>query len=254
MMRALVTGGAQGLGRALADQLLREGHHVTIVDIDRQGLHDLTQSNVGQCESLMIDMADLGALRLLTEGSDRTQFDLVILNAGISATGKFEDIPADAYEKLIKINARAPMIIASSLMRGGRVAKKGKIVFISSLSHAVGYPGAAVYAATKDAIAIYAKSVRKPFAKRGVGVLTVFPGPIRTAHAEKHAPPGANAQNRMAPEKLAQMILKAARGSRRELYPGFTAWIAAFAGRQAPGTTIRAMKKHIFDKLQGPTV
>ncbi|MFD0916141.1 SDR family NAD(P)-dependent oxidoreductase [Pseudahrensia aquimaris] len=251
-MRVLITGAVEGLGRALAEQLLSEGHTVVAVDRNRTGLHELTQSHVGLCESRLVDMEDKGVLRLLAEEPGTLPYDLVILNAGISATGKFEEIPSDAYRRLINVNLRAPLLLASSFVANGKMAAKSKIIFISSLSHAVGYPGASVYAATKDGIAIYAKSARKPFKKKGVSVMTVFPGPIRTAHAEKHAPPGAKADKRMDPEKLAKSILRAAKTKRSELYPGIAASFAGMAGRFAPNMATKAMRRAIFDKLQEP--
>jgi len=132
------------------------------------------------------------------------------------------------------------------------MANGGKIVFVSSLSNAMGYPGASVYAATKDGIATYAESVRKPFRRKGVGVLTVFPGPIRTAHAEKHAPPGADASKRMAPQKLARMILKSAVRKDKALYPGFGAELASGFGKIAPNIATKIMRRVIFDKLNKP--
>lgn len=253
-MRVLITGAVDGLGRALANRYLADGHHVTAIDIDRDGLHEMTQSHVGQCDGMLVDMADMGMLRLLVEGRDQSQFDVVILNAGVSAAGKFEEIPVSAYERLINVNLRAPLLLASGLVHNNRIAKGGKIVFISSLSHAVGYPGAAVYAATKDAIAVYAKSVRKPFKKRGVGILTVFPGPIRTAHAEKYSPAGSKADKRMLPEKLAKIIEKTIRTKKTELYPGFQAQMAKFGAGLAPNLLLRSMKKAIYDKLDEPKV
>ena len=252
-MRVLITGAVEGLGRALAEQLLAEGHSIVAIDRNREGLHDLTQSHVGRCESRLVDMADKGVLRLLAEEPGAAPYDLIILNAGISATGKFEEIPAEAYRRLINVNLRAPLLLATSLIANEKVAPRAKIIFISSLSHAVGYPGASVYAATKDGIAIYAKSIRKAFKKRGIAVMTVFPGPIRTAHADKHAPADAKAEKRMEPEKLAQLILKAAKSGKKELYPGIAASFAAFAGRFAPNAATKAMRRAIFDKLDGPT-
>ena len=253
-MNVLITGAVEGLGRALAEILLSQGHTVVAVDRNREGLHAMTQSHVGLCESRLVDMNDLETVRLLADRPGSEPFDLVILNAGISATGKFEEIPADAYDRLLNINLRAPLILASGLVAGGHIAAKGKIVFISSLSYAVGYPGASVYAASKDAIAVYAKSIRKAFKRRNVGVLTVFPGPVKTAHAEKYSPKGSSADKRMEPEKLAHMILKAAASRRAELYPGFAAQMAAFGGRLAPNLMMKLMRKAIFDKLEGPQV
>ncbi len=251
-MRVLVTGAANGLGFALTRTLLDTGHEVVAVDIDTGPLDGLTARGQGACVPRLADLSSESSVQRLLEVLRDESFDLVILNAGISATGAFEEIPVSAYERLVAINLKAPITLASSLVRTEVLKRGGKVVFISSLSHAMGYPGAAVYAATKSGLALYAKGVRKPFAKKGVGVLTVFPGPIRTDHAERHAPVGAKASKRMVPDKLAKIILKAARGRKRELYPGMVASLAATFGNFAPDIATRMMRKAIFDKLDGP--
>jgi len=252
-VRALVTGAANGLGRALTENLLEAGHEVVAVDIDTAPLDGLAMRSRGACVARLADLASENSVQRLLDVLADERFDLVVLNAGVSATGPFEEIPAKAYERLVAINLKAPITLASSLMRMACIEPQGKIVFISSLSHAVGYPGAAVYAATKSGIALYARSIRKPFRKRGVGVLTVFPGPIRTDHAERHAPEGAKAKKRMHPEKLAKLILKAAKGRKRELYPGTAAGMAKTFGNLAPNMATRMMRKAIFDKLDKTT-
>jgi short-subunit dehydrogenase len=128
-------------------------------------------------------------------------------------------------------------------------AVQTNIVFISSLSHATGYPGAAVYGASKDAIAVYAKSIRKPFAKLGLYVTTVFPGPVRTEHAERHAPEGAKAETRMLPDVLAVKILQAAAKNQKVLYPGLVAKLTRVLGAIAPNMMTKLMRKIIYDKL-----
>ena len=251
-MRALITGAAHGLGRALTEELLAQGHEVLALDRDTDPLDDLVVKSRGACTVRLVDFSNPDSVERVLIGLSDIKFDLVILNAGISATGKFEDIPSDAYSNLIAINVTAPIRLASALMRLNAMTAKSKIVFISSLSHAVGYPGASVYAATKDAVATYAKSVRKPFLKKGVRILTVYPGPIRTGHAEKHAPPGAKAERRMEPEKLAKLILKTARSRTSELYPGTMAYLAKIFGQIAPRLATKSMRKAIYDKLEYP--
>ena len=85
--------------------------------------------------------------------------------------------------------------------------------------------------------------------RRGIHVMTVFPGPLRTGHAERHAPPGARAERRMEPPELARRIIRAAHRRRRVLYPGPQARIGRVAGFLAPGLTTRFMRRNIFEKL-----
>jgi len=177
MRTALVTGGSAGLGRAIVEHLLGDGWRVVAVD-----RHDGAMAS--NHEHLTCDLADRGAVdalreRLVTMGP----FHLAVFNAGVSATGRFEAIPLDAYRRLMTVNAETPMILAAGLVRAGILA--GPMCFVSSLSHFTGYPGAAVYAASKDALTVYARSVRKPFARRGVSVTLACPGPA--AHRPRRA-------------------------------------------------------------------
>ena len=220
-MKFLITGAVEGLGRALSNRLLTDGHSVIAVDNNGPGLATLKQDWGEQILAMQIDLSDRAALpAMLADLEQGAPIDGAIFNAGISATGHFEKIPTLAQLKLLRVNTEAPMIMSSHLMRKNKLTKDGSMTFISSLSHATGYPGASTYCASKDAIAVYAKSIGPACAKRGVNVLTIFPGPVRTSHAERHAPKGANATKRMAPEELADRILLASERKQRVLYPG----------------------------------
>lgn len=252
-MRVLVTGAVDGLGRALTERLLADGDDVVLVDKNRTGLHTITQANIGRSEGFVVDLANVEEVETFCRTANFSRIDMAIFCAGISATGKFEDIPAEAYQRLVNINLKAPLTMASQLAGGDRINKGGRIVFVSSLSNDVGYPGASVYAATKEAIASYARSLSRPLRKKKIAVTTVFPGPMRTAHAEKHAPLGASAAKRTDPAIVAEAILKAAKSRKRELHPGTATWFAAKAGRLAPNATTKLMRKVIFEKLDGPS-
>lgn len=249
--KALVTGGVHGLGHALVQQLLSRGYQVHVVDYDANGLQNLRDTASGNVVTYQLDLSDITNLKgeisnLVKQGP----FDIVVLNAGISATGKFEKIPIEAHQKVLAVNLTAPMLLANGLAKEG-MSSKSSLVFISSLSYAVGYPGAASYAASKDALAIYAKSIAKPFAKIGIAVTCVFPGPVRTGHAEKYSPKGSSDKNRVAPEKLALGILKAAQAKKRTYYPGAAAKISRVIGWIAPGFITSKMRSLIFEKLDG---
>lgn len=242
--RVLITGGSAGLGRAIARQMAGMGNVAVSVDLaPPDSSPDIVHV---ECDLSDRSAVDNALIAILAAGP----FEHVYLNAGASATGRFEDIPANVAQRLIRLNAETPMVLASALMREKAVTKG--ICFISSLSHFTGYPGAAAYAASKDALAVYAKSVRKPFAKEGVSVTLACPGPLRTAHAERHAPRGAEAGNRMTPEDAARTIIAATRAGRRLVIPGVGPKLAALAGRLFPGAVIRQMRKRIYEKLDHP--
>mgnify|MGYP001344796124 CR=1 FL=1 len=124
-------------------------------------------------------------------------------------------------------------------------------MLISSLSYYTGYPGAAAYAASKDGLAHYARSL-------GVAlwpqqrVLTVFPGPTRTAHARRYSPDNRREGRRMPPEKLAARIFAAQQRGQTILLPAFSARVMAIIGQTAPRLAEWLMRKTILDRLPAP--
>lgn len=237
MKRALVTGVSSGLGKALASELKQLGY--SIVGVDR---------NIPAVEAvdiaILCDLScradlDIAIPAIIATGP----FDLVFMNAGVSATGKFEDIPADAHINLLRINLEAPLVLTNALLKAN--ALQGSICFVSSLSHFTGYPGAASYAASKDGLAVYAKSLRKA----GIKTTIAYPGPLDTPHAERHAPKGAKASNRMKPEIAAKAIVQATIKRKRCVLPGTIAKMSGLLGWFFPNLTTKTIRKMLFGKM-----
>lgn len=243
-MRALVTGGSAGLGQALCNVLLADGFQV--VNLDYVLPKETSEAEYFRCDLSSRDDVDK-ALNALTS---QAGFDLVIFNAGISATGKFEDISTTSHARIIAVNAEAPMVLCAGLMKFGKINHGGNIGFVSSLSHFTGYPGAASYAASKDALAVYARAVRKVWRRKfNVKVTAIFPGPLKTDHAARHSPEGADAEKRMTPDEAALLILRDIKKGRAHSILGSAAKTFAFLGQIAPKPMTLAMKKIIYTKL-----
>lgn len=249
--RALVTGGSAGLGAACVRWLAGRGFDV--VSLDRDPPQPDTQGAPvsGSVRHHQCDLADRDALdQALKTLVDEGPFDLVVLNAGISATGRFEDIDTATQLAVLRINTEAPMVIAARLLSAKAINPGAAILFVSSLSHFTGYPGAASYAASKDALAVYAKSMRKAAKARGVSITVAFPGPLRTAHAERYAPKGADASKRMDPDQAAHAILSDAVSGRKTSIPGMPNRTFAIIGRLAPKPVTALMRRLIYAKLE----
>ncbi|AKI01720.1 short-chain dehydrogenase of unknown substrate specificity [Hoeflea sp. IMCC20628] len=243
--RALVTGGSSGLGAATVGWLLANGYDAVVLDRDTP---QLTSGPVDfvQCDLTSRDQLDRIMPRLVDSGP----YDLVVLNAGINATGRFETLSAQAHIDLLRVNTEAPMVITASLFAADALAPGAAMVFVSSLSHFTGYPGAASYAASKDALAIYAKSMRKLAKTKGVTITVAFPGPLRTDHAETHAPQGADASKRMAPDLAASLIMADVLAGRKTSIPGLPNRAIAFTGRILPKPVTALMRRLIYDRLK----
>lgn len=248
MTRVLITGAADGIGRALACAYRARGAGVLGVDVDAERAAALTAHHGIAFE--LCDLADRADVDALVERlAVAAPFDVVIHNAGISAVGRFATSDLAAQRRVTSINLEAPLVVTAGLLGAGRVAAGGSLVFVSSLSHQVGYPGAAVYAATKDGVASYARSLSVALAPERIHVLRVFPGPTRTEHAARYAPKGSDASKRMPPETVAARILRAIDRRRRVLIPGIGNRVAARLGAVAPRFMDRMMRKLILEKL-----
>lgn len=243
--RILITGGSAGLGRAIADWFAERG--TSVVSVDLYAASEPAPNLVHiECDLSSRQAVDRALPAILAAGP----YSFAFLNAGASATGPFEELPTETIGKLMQLNAEAPILLASALMREQAIS--GGICFVSSLSHFTGYPGASTYAASKDAVAVYAKSARKPFARAGVSVTLACPGPLRTEHAARHAPEGADASRRMLPQQAAEAIIASTQKGRKLAIPGFGPKLFALAGRIAPQLVTRQMRKLIFEKLEKP--
>lgn len=242
--RALVTGGSAGLGAAAVSWLQQNGYHVVVLD------RDPPSAGKAPVDYIRCDLASRPALDgIMPELIAHGPYDLVFLNAGINATGRFEAIDAKAHIDVIRINAEAPMVITARLLEAGAFRPNAAAVFVSSLSHFTGYPGAASYAASKDALAIYAKSMRKYAKTRGVTLTVAFPGPLKTEHAERHAPEGADASKRMDPGQAAHLILSDALNGKKTSIPGSANRTFAVIGRIVPKPVTALMRRLIYDRL-----
>lgn len=249
----LITGFADGIGRALAFRFARAGYIIIGVDRDVATATDTCaalRQQGGQVRFHHADLANLTSLEsLLADLHQEFRLDVLIHNAGISAAGAYENIPISAQMAVVAVNFMAPLVLTAGLLKHKRLAAGARVVFIASLSHYVGYPGAATYAATKDGIVSYARSLAVAVAGWGMSVLTVFPGPTRTAHARRYSPDNRREASRMSPERVADGIFRAVQRRERRLILGIGNQLMALLGTVAPRLTEWLMKKTLFEKM-----
>jgi len=249
-----ITGAADGIGKALALIFASHGYAISGIDIDptRSALTQQTLHDAGAEASFhvanLLDPVDLERVQTdLIAGPPLTTF---VHNAGINAVGHFAQLDLDAQLRVLDLNFSAPLLLTASLLNANKIQPGGSFIFLSSLSHYVSYPGAAVYAATKDGIASYARSLAIALAPQKINALTIFPGPTRTAHARRYSPDNSREDRRMSPEQLAQQIYNANANRRRTLIPGIANRTFATLGRITPRAMEFAMRKALLDKLE----
>mgnify|MGYP001156587161 CR=1 FL=1 len=248
----LVTGAADGIGLALVRAYVATGASVVGVDVDVQRA---AAAETALGPGLRILTADLSERAALTQVSaallDAGPYDIVIQNAGISAVGAFAESDLAAQRRVFDVNLRAPLQLSVALLAGRGLRPGARLGFLSSLSLYVGYPGAAVYAATKDGLAHFARSLDAALRPTGTTALRIHPGPTRTAHAARYSPDNRREARRMAPDTLAAHIVRALERRERVLIPGLANRAFAELGRWAPGLTERLLKRSLLDKMPG---
>lgn len=250
----VITGAADGIGRALAQQMAQAGYSITGIDVDADRAAQ-TQAELQAAghaiHFIHADLAQIDALpKVLAALHTRPPIDCLIHNAGISAVGPFVQSNLARQQAVVAINLTAPLLLTAGLLAQSQLTTASTLIFISSLSHFASYPGAAVYAATKDGIAAYARSLGVALAPQAIHVLTVYPGPTRTAHARRYSPDNRREDKRMPPEQLAATIHLAIQQRRRHLVPGLANRVVAWLGRLWPQPIEAIMRRTLYDRLR----
>jgi short-subunit dehydrogenase len=249
----VITGAADGIGRALAHTFGAAGYRITGIDRDEMlsaRTHaELTERGI-QATFLHADLTERADVTRIVAGlAADAPLDCLIHCAGTSAVGRFARADLATQARVLDLNLRAPLLLTAGLLARRAFAPGGTLVFIASLSCFTGYPGAAAYAASKDGVAAFARSLRVGLAASGHHVLTVYPGPTRTAHARRYSPDNRREARRMPPEVLAASTLAAVRAGRGTLIPGPGNRLFALIGTVAPGLAELVMRKTVFEPL-----
>jgi len=183
---AVVTGGAGGIGRALALRLAADGWAVGVLDRDAAGSAatcDAVREAGGRAAAAPADITSETEVRAAF-ASLREQLgapNLLVNNAGWDVFGFFKDSDAATWDKLIAINYRGMLLCTHAALDDLRAAgDRGRIINVSSDAGRVGSSGEAVYAGCKAAIIGFSKSLARELARDLVTVNVVCPGPTDT--------------------------------------------------------------------------
>ncbi len=193
MHRALVTGGASGIGKATARRLAADGARVVIADLgqDRidQAVHELAP--LGAVSGLLMDVTDAAQVDAGTrEAASRMGgLDILVTCAGVTHPGTAWETSLEDWERVLRINLTGTFLCARAaapiLIQGGW----GRIVMIASITGSHVWSERAAYAASKGGVIALAKSCAADLAPHGVTVNSVSPGPIATPQtADLHSP------------------------------------------------------------------
>ncbi|MDY6776581.1 MAG: SDR family oxidoreductase [Candidatus Nanohaloarchaea archaeon] len=175
-MRVLVTGGANGIGRAAAEELLEEGHNVKVYDRDAEALQELPEGMEGY-------VGDVRDGERVEEVMGEAEFDVLVNDAGYQAMGAVEDMPVEEARKHFETNVLGTWNVTREALPTLR-EREGRIVNVSSLAGRVAAPFLAAYCSSKHAVEGFSDSLRRELMGTGVDVVVVEPGPVRTGFNE----------------------------------------------------------------------
>lgn len=182
----VVTGGAQGIGRAIAERLLRSGATVAIWDRDA-GLAAATArelSALGRVAAFAVDITDWAEVsRIATETAAALGgIDLLVNNAGIAGpNAPLADYPVEAWREVIDIDLNGVFLCCRAVVPLMQKQNYGRIVNIASIAGKDGNPNAAAYSAAKAGVIALTKSLGKELAGQDIAVNCITPAAAKTA-------------------------------------------------------------------------
>jgi 2-hydroxycyclohexanecarboxyl-CoA dehydrogenase len=183
---AIVTGAAQGIGRAIAMRLAEEGAKVAIADInDTQA--DVTAGEIraagGQALAIKLDVTSLDNAMAAVGRVERKlgPIDILVNNAGWDKVEPFVENSIETWDRVIAINFRGALNCCRAVIPGMQARGHGKIVTISSDAGRVGSLGEAVYSGCKAGLIGFSKTLARELARNHINVNVVCPGPTETA-------------------------------------------------------------------------
>ncbi|MEX2207173.1 MAG: 3-oxoacyl-ACP reductase family protein [Myxococcota bacterium] len=177
-----VTGGARGIGRAIAERLSSEGARVAIADIDEGGARK-TAAEIGKdALAVALDVTDDVSVRSAV-GAAIAHFgrvDALVNNAGWDKVEPFVQARPETWDKVLAINLRGPIAVTRAVLDGMIERRAGWIVSISSDAGRMGSSGEVVYSAAKAGVIGFSKALAREVARHGLHVNVVCPGPTNT--------------------------------------------------------------------------
>jgi NAD(P)-dependent dehydrogenase (short-subunit alcohol dehydrogenase family) len=171
---ALVTGGNRGIGAACARALAADGNQVVVASRGGQPLGDLPGVVLDVTDQVSIDAA------FAQVEKDFGPVEVLVSNAGITRDTLLLTMSEDAFGAVVDANLTGAYRVAKRAAKGMLRLRRGRLIFVSSVSGLTGSPGQANYAASKAGLVGLARSIARELASRTITANVVAPGPIET--------------------------------------------------------------------------
>lgn len=180
---AIVTGGAQGIGKACVEALIRDGAKVAVADLKLDTARETAAAFPGNAIAIACDVSDGASVAAMVAKAehDLGPISVLVNNAGIAIGGDFLDLPVESFEKVLAVNLigtfRVTQLVARRMVAQNL---KGSIVNMSSINAVLAIPAIASYCASKGGVAQLTKASALALIPHGIRVNAVGPGSIMT--------------------------------------------------------------------------
>ncbi|MEX8192155.1 SDR family NAD(P)-dependent oxidoreductase [Comamonas guangdongensis] len=179
---ALVTGAGQGIGEAIARQLLARGARVTVLGRRAGTLQKLVDEFSGQCRMELADVADESQVKtaFAQAASALGAIDILVNNAGQAQSAPFLKMDAALWQNMLAVNLTGTMLCIQQVLPAMVERGRGRIVNVASTAGLKGYPYVAAYCAAKHGVVGLTRALALELASKGVTVNAVCPGYTET--------------------------------------------------------------------------
>jgi short-subunit dehydrogenase len=225
--KALVTGVASGIGRAVALRLAREGVDLYLVDLNEAGLAETAAECRTHGVTVLTRTCDVGAANQVsgTVADILGRWggvDILINNAGITYYGRTDQMSAEHWDQVLRVNLHSHLQFTRELLPSLLARPEAHVVNVCSMFGLVGMPKLAAYCTTKFALVGFSDALRAEYGRDGLGVTALCPGFVKTnlftsaplpEKSKGHKiPPGFFSTT---PERVASAVVKAIRRNKR---------------------------------------
>jgi len=251
-----VTGGSDGIGKALVEALLQKGAKVATCSRNHDKLYRLQRSFASfPLHTTVTDVSDENECRQFIESTIKVfgGIDVLINNAGISMRSELKDANVEVIKKVMEINFFGA-VYCTHYALNSLIERKGTIVGVSSIAGYRGLPGRSGYSASKFALQGWLEAIRTELLESGVHVMWVCPGfttsNIRNAalnsKGESQGESPMDENKMMSAEKCARIILHAIEKRKRTVVMTYTGKQTVFVNKFFPGFADRMTRKFFY--------